>query len=767
MDVRLARSPFGGWGHKILLWLSALLRDVVAVITVLMGVVTFLCCATYSSNDPSFLQATDKISGNLFGMWGATYSDFVLQALGYSAYIMSGLFMLWGSGLFRGRIATSIILRLMYMPPVLMLLSASLEMLFGAMDGPAGNGTGGSIGRAVAASILYFPVHLGDIAVFITNIMMSALAIAGLLFISGRKLNLPFSSENISVKQEKPKKAMKKSVKKERIAVKEEVSAEKETAQKKDEEDYKTSPLGGFAKINKVTSRLRKKEKPVESKPYAPSLRQDYDMPDTDLLQSAARKKQDPSLSEEVLRHNAQLLESVLEDFGVRGEVKEWHAGPVVTLYELEPAAGIRSSRVIGLADDIARAMSAIAARVAVIPGKNAIGIELPNTCRETVYLKEIIGHKEYQSGSKELPLGLGKDISGTNVVTDLAKMPHLLIAGTTGSGKSVGINTMILSLLYKLSPDQCKMIMIDPKMLELSIYNGIPHLLSPVVTNPKKAVCALKWVVREMEERYDMMSKVGVRKLSAFNERVEEAKQTGEVLTRKRARGFDPETGQPVEEDEIIPLNPLPYIVVVVDEMADLMMVAGKEIEGLIQRLAQMARAAGIHLIMATQRPSVDVITGTIKANFPTRISFQVTSKIDSRTILGEMGAEQLLGQGDMLFMESGGRIRRVHGAFVSDGEVEDIVDALKMQGTPEYIDDITDDPEEDSNVSVDGIEDLDPMFAEAVEVVKRDQKVSTSYVQRKLKIGYNRAARIIEEMEEQGIISAADHAGKREILA
>ena len=545
-------------------------------------------------------------------------------------------------------------------------------------------------------------------------------------------------------------------------------SVGKEASAQKDEEDYNSSPLGGFAKINKVTNHLRKKEKPVaEAKPFIAASQLDYDMPDTELLQSAARKKQDPSLSEEVLRHNAQLLESVLEDFGVRGEVKDWHAGPVVTLYELEPAAGIRSSRVIGLADDIARAMSAIAARVAVIPGKNAIGIELPNTRRDTVYLKEIITHKEYQSGSKELPLGLGKDIGGATVVTDLAKMPHLLIAGTTGSGKSVGINTMILSLLYKLSPDQCKMIMIDPKMLELSIYNGIPHLLSPVVTNPKKAVCALKWVVREMEERYDMMSKVGVRKLSAFNERVEEAKQTGEVLTRKRTRGFDPETGQPVEEEEVIPLNPLPYIVVVVDEMADLMMVAGKEIEGLIQRLAQMARAAGIHLIMATQRPSVDVITGTIKANFPTRISFQVTSKIDSRTILGEMGAEQLLGQGDMLFMESGGRIRRVHGAFVSDGEVEDIVDALKVQGAPEYIDDITDDPEEEGSVSIDGAEDLDPMFADAVEVVKRDQKVSTSYVQRKLKIGYNRAARIIEEMEDQGIISSADHAGKREILA
>lgn len=746
----------GIWSQKILQWCIGICRDILAITLVAMGIVSLLCCLSYSPEDSSFLQAAGDEVGNWFGLYGSTYADFILQTLGYGAYVISGLLIIWGSGLFRGKIATSLIIRLMYMPPVLMLFSGALEMFLGYFAGPANNGTGGHIGTAVASTILYFPSKIGFIAELATKILVTSFSLLGILFLSGRsflKISIPelvASDEtdeetNETTHEKKPLpllSSLLKPTKKKEAEV-----------QANEESDYEDSPLGNFGKSNK-------KKSPAKAKFI-------YELPETELLQSAPSKKKDPTLSEEVLQHNAQLLESVLEDFGVKGTIQLWHPGPVVTLYELEPAAGIRSSRVIGLADDIARAMSAIAARVAVIPGKNAIGIELPNIRRETVYLKDIITHDEYQNSNKELPLGLGKDIGGMTVATDLAKMPHLLIAGTTGSGKSVGINTMILSLLYKLSPAQCKMIMIDPKMLELSIYNGIPHLLTPVVTNPKKAVCALKWVVREMEERYDMMSKVGVRKLSAFNDRIAEAKKNGEVLTRKKARGFDPATGQPVEEEEVIDLNPLPYIVVIVDEMADLMMVAGKEIEGLIQRLAQMARAAGIHLIMATQRPSVDVITGTIKANFPTRISFQVTSKIDSRTILGEQGAEQLLGQGDMLFMESGGRIRRVHGAFVSDTEVENIVESLKTQGEPLYIDDITADPdEEQSSISVDA-EGLDPMFQEAVEVVKRDQKISTSYVQRKLKIGYNRAARIIEEMEEQGIISAPDHTGKREILA
>jgi S-DNA-T family DNA segregation ATPase FtsK/SpoIIIE len=442
-----------------------------------------------------------------------------------------------------------------------------------------------------------------------------------------------------------------------------------------------------------------------------------------------------------------------------------------VTLYELEPAAGIKSSRVISLADDLARSMSAVSARVAVVPGRNVIGIELPNSKREMVFLRELLSSPEYENSNSELTLALGKNIGGDPIVGDLASMPHLLIAGTTGSGKSVGINTMILSLLYRLSPNQCKLILIDPKMLELSVYDGIPHLLSPVVTDPKKAVVALKWVVREMEDRYRKMSKLGVRNISGYNIRVAEAAETGETLTRTVQTGFDRETGQPIYEHEELPLEPMPFIVVIVDEMADLMMVAGKDIEGTVQRLAQMARAAGIHLITATQRPSVDVITGTIKANFPTRISFQVTSKVDSRTILGEQGGEQLLGQGDMLYMAGGGRIRRIHGPFVSDGEVEKIVDYLKRQGHPDYLEDVLMEPEGEAGDSFGvfgrmGSGDTDELYQDAIQIVARDGKASTSYIQRRLQIGYNRAARIVERMEEEGVVSAPNHAGKREIL-
>ncbi|WP_324133958.1 DNA translocase FtsK [Bosea sp. (in: a-proteobacteria)] len=477
----------------------------------------------------------------------------------------------------------------------------------------------------------------------------------------------------------------------------------------------------------------------------------------------------------EVLQQNAGFLEGVLEDFNVRGEIVQACPGPVVTLYELEPAPGTKSSRVISLADDIARSMSAISARVAVIPGKNAIGIELPNAKRETVYLRELLASQDFESSKHKLALGLGKTIGGEPVIVDLAKMPHLLVAGTTGSGKSVAINTMILSLLYRLKPEQCRLIMVDPKMLELSVYDGIPHLLTPVVTDPKKAVVALKWAVREMEERYKKMSKLSVRNIDGFNARVVEAKAAGEVITRTVQTGFDRHSGEAVYEDEVMDLEPLPYIVVIVDEMADLMMVAGKEIEGTIQRLAQMARAAGIHVVLATQRPSVDVITGTIKANFPTRISFQVTSKIDSRTILGEMGAEQLLGQGDMLYMAGGGRITRVHGPFVSDAEVEKVVAHLKTQGRPQYLDAVTCEEEEPAPEGEDGAvfdkgalaaaESEDP-YDQAVAVVLRDKKASTSYIQRRLQIGYNRAASIMERMENEGIVGPANHAGKREIL-
>ena len=503
-----------------------------------------------------------------------------------------------------------------------------------------------------------------------------------------------------------------------------------------------------------------------------------YELPDLSLLNDPPEQEPDFELSEAFLDQNSTALQQILRDFGVRGEVIDANPGPVVTLYEFEPAPGVKSSRVIGLAGDIARSMSAISVRVAIVPGRNVIGIELPNRRRNTVWLRELLASQEYAETRTKLGICLGKTIGGEPLVADLARMPHLLVAGTTGSGKSVAINTMILSLLYRHTPDQCRLIMIDPKMLELSVYEGIPHLLTPVVTDPRKAIIALKWAVKEMEERYRKMARLAVRNIDGYNVRMAEARAKGEVITRQVQVGFDKESGEILYEDQEMDLAPLPYIVIIVDEMADLMMVAGKEIEGAIQRLAQMARAAGIHLVMATQRPSVDVITGTIKANFPTRISFQVTSKIDSRTILGEMGAETLLGQGDMLFMAGGGRITRIHGPFVSDAEVEHVVAFLKTQGGPEYLDEVVLDEEADGPPEADepvfdktaqGSESTGSggdLYDQAVAIVLRDRKASTSYIQRRLQVGYNKAASIMERMEEEGIVGPANHAGKREIL-
>ncbi len=501
---------------------------------------------------------------------------------------------------------------------------------------------------------------------------------------------------------------------------------------------------------------------------------QDYELPPLSLLASPSTVQRH-TLSDDALEDNARMLESVLEDYGVKGEIVSVRPGPVVTMYELEPAPGLKASRVIGLADDIARSMSALSARVSTVPGRTVIGIELPNATREKVVLREILSARDFGDSAMRLPLALGKDIGGDPIVANLAKMPHLLIAGTTGSGKSVAINTMILSLLYKLTPEECRLIMIDPKMLELSVYDGIPHLLSPVVTDPKKAVVALKWVVGEMEERYRKMSKMGVRNIEGYNGRVREALAKSEMFKRTIQTGFDEDTGEPVFETEEFAPVAIPYIVVIVDEMADLMMVAGKEIEACIQRLAQMARASGIHLIMATQRPSVDVITGTIKANFPTRISFQVTSKIDSRTILGEQGAEQLLGMGDMLYMAGGSRITRIHGPFVSDEEVEEIVNHLKSFGPPSYMSGVVEGPEDDKADDIDAVLGLstggntdgeDALYDQAVAIVAKDRKCSTSYIQRKLGIGYNKAARLVEQMEENHVVTPANHVGKREIL-
>ena len=496
----------------------------------------------------------------------------------------------------------------------------------------------------------------------------------------------------------------------------------------------------------------------------------EWDLPPVDILDEVPSQQKDDRLDETALRRNAELLQNVLNDYNVKGEIKSIYPGPVVTLYELEPAPGTKTSRVVSLSDDIARSMSAVSVRVAVVPGRNVIGIELPNKRRQTVYLRELIEGNEFEKTQNKLPLVLGKDIGGTPIIADLSRMPHLLVAGTTGSGKSVAVNTMILSMLYRLPPEKCRFIMIDPKMLELSVYDDIPHLLSPVVTDPGRAVVALKWAVQEMENRYRNMSKLGVRNIEGYNARIREAIKKGEILMRKVQTGFDPETGKPVYEEQPLELTELPYIVIVVDEFADLMLVAGKDVENAIQRLAQMARAAGLHLIMATQRPSVDVITGVIKANFPTRISFAVTSKIDSRTILGEGGAEMLLGMGDMLYMAAGGRITRVHGPFVSDKEVEEVVTFLKAQGEPSYLEEVTEGDmfSEGGEFGEDGGggASIDALYDEAVALVAREGKASTSFIQRHLQIGYNRAARIIEHMEKEGVVSPANRVGKREVL-
>lgn len=512
------------------------------------------------------------------------------------------------------------------------------------------------------------------------------------------------------------------------------------------------------------------------SKPRAKANQSSFDfdpadgfrLPSHDLLRMPSAQTTGPTKDE--LQQNAAQLEAVLGDYRVEGEISDIQSGPVVTRYDLVPAPGIKSQRVISLADDVARSMSAMAVRVAVVPGQNVIGIELPNEARETVVLRDILDTNIWESHKGDLPIALGKDIAGAPVVADLARMPHLLVAGTTGSGKSVGINAMILSLLYRHTPETCRLIMIDPKMLELSVYDGIPHLLTPVVTDPAKAVMALKWAVQEMDSRYRNMSKVGVRNITGYNQKLKEALAKGEVLSRRVQTGFDEETGRPVFEEDVLDMAPLPYIVVIIDEVADLMMVAGKEIDIAVQRLAQKARAAGIHVIMATQRPSVDVITGTIKSNFPTRISFQVASKIDSRTILNEQGAEQLLGRGDMLFVEGGGRLKRVHGPFMDDDEVELVANFLRAQGEPDYDEQVTEEPEEDGFGGIGSNGEIQPtgnsLYDQAVALVVREQRASTSFVQRHLKIGYNRAATLIEEMESAGIIGKANHVGKREVL-
>ena len=763
---------------------------------------------TWSVQDPSLSHATSRAIRNVVGYPGAIGADLLMQILGLGAIMLILPIAIWGWRMLTHRAFDREALRLgcWILCTVISAGFASCWPHGGAW--PLPTGLGGVVGDALvrAPAVVFGPP--GFLYRLVLGTLLFAAATASFLFASGmgsrpqdddeaeaeddapfeedddgasvslgwafhammsakarlwRLLTLAYSSlvasapapRQLSFERHEPSLGRAGPSLAPRA---EEEFDEAEGDEEEEEEEEEDEP-----------SARAPRKKPAPRTPSRKSTDR-FELPPISVLTAPKASDRQP-LSRSELDSNSRALEGVLGDFGVRGEIVKAHPGPVVTLYELEPAPGIKSSRVIGLSDDIARSMSALSARVAVVPGRNAIGIELPNPHREKVYLRELLAIKDYAETVAKLPLCLGKNIGGDSIIVDLARMPHLLIAGTTGSGKSVAINTMILSLLYRLRPDQCRLIMVDPKMLELSVYDGIPHLLTPVVTDPKKAVVALKWAVREMEERYKKMSKLGVRNIDGYNARLKEARSKGEDLTRTVHTGFDKETGKAIYEEEKLDLDPLPYIVIIVDEMADLMMVAGKDIEGAVQRLAQMARAAGLHVVLATQRPSVDVITGTIKANFPTRISFQVTSKIDSRTILGEMGAEQLLGQGDMLYMAGGGRISRVHGPFVSDEEVEKVVRHLKTQGQPEYLEAVTaEEPTDEDGAVFDstgmGSDGAGDLFSQAVAIVKRDRKASTSYIQRRLQIGYNRAASLMERMELEGIVGQANHAGKREIL-
>ncbi len=740
---------------------------------------SLIALITAGKNDPSFNQVSTAPVANWLGPVGANISAGLYAAIGLAAFFLALAPLFWGASYFRKQPVPWMRFRIIVLPLSLFFLAGGLF----ALDGGGASDNGGAAGAVIIGMIMRVmqptpsfmgleTIHyVGGAALFFG--LLSWLWVAaisprqwlkrsgktskiGPLFkgIAGFGQKVAGSVNNVQqrVVAKPPRKPKPSRQRQEPVLV-------ADAAGHVADQNAKQA-AGGKARSPRATKKNAKQEM------FDFSNGLGFQLPPARLLNPPAKTQSGPSKS--ILEDHARQLENVLSDFSVNGTIADVRYGPVVTRYDLNPAPGTKSQRVISLADDIARSMSAISVRVAVVPGQNVIGIELPNEDRQVVMLRDILDHDSWASDRSSLPMALGKDIAGAPVVVDLAKFPHLLVAGTTGSGKSVGINAMILSLLYRHTPETCRMIMIDPKMLELSVYDGIPHLLSPVVTDPSKAVTALKWAVREMENRYRNMAKMGVRNIGGYNDRLAEARARGEVLTRRVQTGFDPETGKPIHEEEILDLAPLPFIVVLIDEVADLMLVAGKEIEGAVQRLAQMARAAGIHVIMATQRPSVDVITGTIKANFPTRISFQVTSRIDSRTILGEQGAEQLLGRGDMLFMEGGGRVVRVHGPFVDDGEVEAVANFLRQQGEPEYDDRVVEEVEIGGDGAGDGAMQSNggSLYEQAVALVVREQKASTSFVQRHLKIGYNRAATIIEEMESNGIISAANHVGKRDVL-
>lgn len=727
-------------------------RHFISGFMVLLSAFMVVSILGYSPLDPSWNHAVTSYPSNYLWYPGALFSDFILQLLGLSSYILAFIFFFLAFRVWFDSGSISI-LRIFF----ILLATISFALAFSTYptneEWPFYIGYGGIIGDILFSIILDEQILLiQKIVIFIVAILLLSIA-CGIKISEIKWLyhRLRYGFEMCLFSTRYTFFCLINLYRK--FRKQEPVSVEKVAASK----PSVTKP--------KAVVEERKKVKKRKAEQQSLGLIDDlYKTPPLDLLMKEKQKLRANDQSS--LEQNAKLLKTVLADFGVYGEIIRVRPGPVVTLYELEPSPGTKSSRVIGLADDISRSMSAVSARISVIPGKNLLGIELPNTDREIVYFRELLETEEYKDKRIKLPMVLGKDIGGGAVMADLSRMPHLLVAGTTGSGKSVAINAMILSFLYRMSPEECKFIMIDPKMLELSVYDGIPYLLSPVVTEPGKAVVALKWATREMEDRYRLMSNLGVRNMAGYNKRIEDALRKGEKLERTVQTGYDSDTGNPIFEKQELEMKKMPYIVIIVDEMADLMLTAGKEIEASVQRLAQMARAAGIHLIMATQRPSVDVITGVIKANFPTRISFQVTSKVDSRTILGVMGAEQLLGMGDMLYMSGGAHITRVHGPFVDDSEVSKVVEHLKELGEPEYIEEVTDEDGSFTPEMIGGGSGSNDLYDQAVAIVIRDKKASTSYIQRQLKIGYNRAADLIDRMESQGVISAANHAGKREVL-
>ncbi|MBN07573.1 MAG: cell division protein FtsK [Rhodospirillaceae bacterium] len=748
-----------------------------------------LALLSYQPSDWSWNTASDGTVHNLLGAFGAVLSDVILQAVGLASVLMLVALLAWGWRMFKKERVTHLWIRLLMAISGILFTTIFLSLFQQSESWPLSAGLGGAIGMVLEDLLVdflkevtpgYEQLVIGGlilppaaatmfVAIGLNNSEWRALwqpihkslheAWKGALLVSDRTRRRQTRTEPVfEHSDESPEDTEDGAISQEVLEFKSKTSLSASSPRR-----ASTAIVADKAKQAAAGESAKKAQQGKLALGNSYSIQ----LPPLDFLESPPEIKPEDKADKSALSQNAELLESVLQDFGVKGEIVKVRPGPVVTLYELEPAPGTKTSRVVGLSDDIARSMSALSVRIAVVPGRSVIGIELPNARRDLVYFRELLESRVFEKSNGALTLVLGKDIGGLPVMVDLARMPHLLIAGTTGSGKSVAVNTMICSLLYRLTPDQCKFIMIDPKMLELSVYDGIPNLLSPVVTDPSKAVVALKWAVREMEDRYRLMSQLGVRNITGYNSRLTEARKKGEKLTRTVQTGFD-DTGKPIYEDQPLSMDPLPLIVIVVDEMADLMMVAGKDIEAAIQRLAQMARAAGIHLIMATQRPSVDVITGTIKANFPTRISFQVTSKIDSRTILGEQGAEQLLGQGDMLYMAGGGQITRVHGPFVSDEEVEHVVSFLKSQAEPHYITEVTEDVDDGSIPPLQGASGSsdNSYYDEAVALVAREGKASTSFIQRHLQIGYNRAARIMEQMEEQGVVSKADRVGRRKVL-